>query len=238
MVYDPIKTTWLNPGIEYLFNDEIIEYDIRDAGFSLIKEFKLLPEIQIRELERMGKGFNRHVAIGKIQRDDKIFSKALNDRFADARRAFIAGNNISDSNIVSVKKDAIFTIGSVERLKFGIVEFDKKNSYSSYIRFSSVNNLELYYHNHTFDIKGMSDISVDKHRLWMLEFLQKIVPMIESKNISVKRYMMNFIDDYKSQRLDDEYYIEFNNLSSSYNPIFNYQKIIIPLMQIITREFD
>lgn len=238
MSYDPQKTTWLNPGIEYLFNDEIIEYDIRDAGFSLIKEFKLLAPDKIQELERMGKGFNRHVAIGKLQRDDKEFSKLLNDRFADARRVFISTNNIIDSDIVSVKKDAIFTIGSVKRLKFGIVEFDKKNIYSSYIRFTSINNLELYYHDNEFDIKGMSDLSVDKHRLWMLELLRKVIPMIETKNVSVKRYLMNFIEKYKSGQLDEEYYLEFNNLSASINPIFNYQKVLVPLFQIITREFD
>ena len=237
-MYDPQKTTWLNPMIEYLFNDEIIEYDIRDAGFSLIKEFKLLPSDKIMELERMGKGFNRHVAIGKLQRDDKEFSKALNDRFADARRTFINVNHISDNNIVSVKKDAIFLIGTVSKLKFGMVEFDNKNSYTSYVRFSHINNLELYYHDNEFDVKGMSDSSVDKHRLWMLEFLRKVFGMIETKDVKIKRYMMQFIDDYKSQNLDDEFYTEFNNLSASYNPIFNYQKIIIPLMQIISREFD
>ena len=43
-----------------------------------------------------------------MQRDDKNFSKALTDKFADARYQFIEANQISDTNIVSVKKDAIF----------------------------------------------------------------------------------------------------------------------------------
>lgn len=236
MGYDPQKTTWYNPNIEYIFNTEIIEYDIRDAGFSIIKEFKLLPDEKIRELERLPKGFERHVAVGKLQRDDKDFSKALTSKFAEARRALITTNNLTDADIISVKKDAIFVIGTVNRTKFGVVEFAMKNTYSSYIRFPDVNNLEIYYHDNDFDIKGMSDDSVNKHRLWMLEFLRKVIPMIENKDIRIKRCMMNFLDEYKSLSLDDEYYLEFNNLSAKTNPMFNYQKIIIPLMQIIARE--
>lgn len=236
MGYTPDKSLYYNPNIEYLFNNEIIEYDIRDAGFSIIKEFKLLPDEKIRELERLPKGFERHVAIGKLQRDDKVLSKALSNKFAEARMAFITTNNLNDSDILSVKKDAIFVIGTVQRTKFGVIEFMMKNSYSSYIRFSDVNNLEIYYHDNEFDIKGMSDDSVNKHRLWMLEFLRKIIPMIENKDIRIKRFMIKFLNEYKTLSLDDEYYLEFNNLSSKINPIFNYQKIIIPLMQIIARE--
>ena len=51
MSYNPSKTTWFNPDIEYLFNNEIIEYDMKDAGFNIIKQFKLLPDIKIKELE-------------------------------------------------------------------------------------------------------------------------------------------------------------------------------------------
>lgn len=236
MGYDPQKTTWFNPNIEYLFNDEIIEYDIKDAGFSLVKEFKLLPLEKIKELELLGKGIDRHIAIGKMQRDDKNFSKALTDKFAEARYQFIEANQISDTNIVSVKKDAIFVIGTVKHTQFGLIDFVDKNLYTSYIRFSDVNNLEIYYHDNDFDIKGMSDDSVNKHRLYMLEFLQKVIPMIENKDVRIKRFMMNFINDYKSQNLDEGYYLEFNNLSSNFNPMFNYQKIIVPIMQIIARE--
>lgn len=236
MGYDPQKTTWYNPSIEYLFNDEIIEYDMRDAGFTLVREFKLLPDDKIRELERMGKGLARHIEIGKLQRDNKEFSRALTDKFAETRHLFITCNNISDSNIVSVKKDAIFVIGTVPRTKFGLIEFAQKNTYSSYIRFSDVNNLEIYYNDIDIDIKGMSDDSKNKHRLWMLEFLQTVIPMIETKDVRIKRYMMRFLSQYKSFELDEEFYLEFNNLSSSINPLFNYQKIIIPIMQIISRE--
>ena len=34
--------TFINPNIVYTFNKEIIEYDLKEAGFSLTKEYNLL----------------------------------------------------------------------------------------------------------------------------------------------------------------------------------------------------
>ena len=38
------KTNYLNKNIDYLLNTDIREYDLKSAGLSLIKYFKLLPE--------------------------------------------------------------------------------------------------------------------------------------------------------------------------------------------------
>ena len=236
MDYRPQMTTWLNPDIEYLFNEEIIEYDIRDAGFSIIKEFKLLPKEKIQELELMGKGLNRHKAIGILQRDDKELSNQLLNRFADVRDIFVQANSLTSDDIISVKKDAFFTIKKCNRLKFGQVIFAEKNKYTSYLRFPNTHNVEIYYSSNGLDIKGIGDIGQNRHRLTMLEFLQNIIPRIETKDESVKRYLMNFIRRYKSNDLEEEYYLEFNNLSSTINPIYNYQNILIPLVQIILKE--
>lgn len=238
MGYNPSKSTWLNPDIEYLFNNEIIEYDIRDAGFSLIKQFKLLPDDKIRELTSLDKGFERHRAIGMLQRNNSELSKSLSDKFTEIRTIFIGANKLSDNNIISVKKDAIYTIGPCSKLKFGSIVFVAKNNYSSYIRFPNVNNIEIYYSSGTMDIKGIGDISLNKHRLYMMEFLRRTISMLELKDIRIKRWITNFIGDYKSGDLDDEFYLEFNNLSKDINPIYNYQNIIVPMVQIILREME
>ncbi len=228
----------MNPNIQYLFNEEIIEHDMRDAGFSLIKQYKLLPPEKIRELEALGKGDARHIAVGKLQGTDREFSKALSDKFAEMREIFIRMNELTDDRIVSVKKDAIYTIGQCKRLKFGGVVFAQKNTYTSYIRFDSIQNLEIYYSDEKVDVKGMGDQAVNRHRLYMLEFLQEMIKMIERKDRKAKRVMMKFVDEYKAHVLDEGYYLGFNNLSRAVNPLFNYQNIIVPLVQIITREID
>ena len=52
-MYQPNMTTYLNPDIEYLFDHPIYEYDMKNAGFSIINEFHLLSQDIIRDLSKM-----------------------------------------------------------------------------------------------------------------------------------------------------------------------------------------
>lgn len=236
MGYSPEQTTWMNPNIEYLFDDEIYEYDMQDGGFSLIKQFKLLSEDEIARLSRIQKGLARHIEVGKMQRDDKEFSERLSNAFIEARRAFISSNGISDNNIVSVKKDAIFTIGPVKRTKFGQVLFREKNRYTSYLRFSNIHNIEIYYDNGRMDFKQINDHCIDRHRIYTVEFLKKFIRLMENHDQGVKRFMMKSIMEYKSLSLDEEYYLEFNNKSTEINPLFNFREVYIPLLSVVNKE--
>lgn len=236
MLYNPSKTTWLNPNIEYLFDNEIIEYDMSDAGFSLIRQFQLLPPEKITELERMGKGKERHIAVGKLQGQDREFSQKLLDKFAEMRSIFIGENGLTDDRIISVKKDAFFTIGKCNKFRFGSIVFAAKNSYTSYIRFPEATNLEIYYGPGKFDVKGIGEIAVNRHRLYTLEFVQEVIKLLESHNEKARRMVMDFIMKYKNHELDEEYYVRLDNASRDIDLLYNYQKIIIPLLQIIIKE--
>jgi len=238
MPYNPNQTTWMNPNIEYLFDEDIYEYDIQDAGFSLIKQFQLLPEDEIKRLSRIEKGRPRHIEVGKLQRDNKAFSDSLGNAFADARRFFIQTNNLTDDRIISVKKDAIFTIGQVKRVKFGQVVFAPKNNYSSYLRFSNIHNMEIYYSDDGMDFKQINDDCVNRHRIYTVEFLKQFIKKMESKDPSVKRFIMNYIMKYKSLEMDEECYLEFNNKSTEINPLFNYREILIPLLLLVNKEIQ
>ena len=166
--YRPQQTTWLNKDIEYLFNEEIIEYDIRDAGFSIIKAFNLLPQQEIRRLETFEKGFPRHKEVDILLRNDLALSSALLNKFIQVREFFVNANEITSDQIISVKKDAFFVIGECKKRKFGIIEFIPKHTYSSYIRFHKADNIEIYYNDGVLDIKGIGDIGQNRHRLYMM----------------------------------------------------------------------
>jgi len=236
-MYNPQTSSWCNPNIEYLFNNEIIEYDMKDAGMNIIQHYNLLDQHLINQLLSLEK-MDRHINIGKLQKQDKDLSKALSEKFAEMRAMFISANNLSDNNIISVKKDAIYTIGPCYNLKFGKVEFTSKNIYSSYVRFVDNMNIEIYYSMKNIEVKGIGDSGVNRHRLYILSFINKIVSYIEMKDSSVKRFLKSFIDKYKRSELDDEYYVEFNNMSRELNPIYNYQKVIIPLVHITLKEME
>lgn len=236
-MYNPEKSNYFNPNIEFIFNSIIYEYDIKDAGFNIIQKFMLLPISKIRELQGYDK-IKRHIEIGKLMRDDKQLSINMSEKFTLVRREFIEANNISDSDIISVKKDAIFSIKECIKLHFDRIYFDIKNKYTSYIRYPNNNNLEIYYSTDKIDIKGMSDNAVNKHRLFMLQFIKSIIEMIEDKNPKIKRYLYNFINKYKAFELPEEYYLEFNNMSRNINSLFNYQNIIIPFVQLVIKEVE
>jgi hypothetical protein len=235
MGYTASRSTWINPNIEYLFNSEIIEYDMREAGFNIIQHYKLLSTDQIKSLKDLDK-VERYIAVGKLQGKDKDFSKALLNKFAEVRNVFISANDLTDNRIISVKKDAIYTIGPCGKIKFGKIEFVSKNQYSSYIRFTDNMNIEIYSKSDCIDIKGMGDSAINRHRLYMLEFIKSMISYLESKNSYIRRFLSEFIDRYKFGELDEEYYIEFNNLSKDYNPMYNFEKIVIPLTKITLRE--
>ena len=236
MAYNSHKQLWFNPNIEYIFDTTIIEYDIADAGFSIIKEYRLLPRQKIMELEMLGKGIERHIAIGKLQGSDKVFSSKFTEKFAEIRSVFVNSNDLTDNDILSVKKDAIFTTKKCYNVEFGNIRFVEKNVYSSYIRFSNINNIEIYYSNDLFDIKNIGESSANKHRLFMLDTIKSIISMIENKDQRVKRFINDFIKKYKSHQLDDEYYIKFDSASKDIDLLFNFKNVIIPLVTIICKE--
>lgn len=236
MNYLPEKSNWFNPKIEYLFNSLIYEYDIKNAGFSIIKEFNLLPSDEIIKLSSMEKTIQT-IEIGKIMGRNQLFSRQLLDHFSMIRKFFIDSNYITDNDIIAVKKDAIFSTKECSELKFGLVEFRIKNKYSSFIRFPCNNNLEIYYNDgYKLEVKGITESNLNKHRLYMLTFIQKMIKMIESKNSTVKNYFRNFLMDYKWFNLETDFYLKFNNLSDSIDPLFNYQQVLLPFAQIIIKE--
>lgn len=234
MRYKSQMSTWLNPDIEYLFNAEIIEYDVRDAGFSIIQQYHLLDKDTIMMLSKLTKQ-ERHIAVGKIQGRDKAFSQEFMKKFAEVRKVFLLTNDVDENEIISVKRDAFFLTRPCKRLQFGKVQFRPKSTYSSYLRFSNNHNIEIYYGD-GLEIKGMSDLAVGVHRLYLLEFIKTIINAIETQDLGIRRYLTKFISDYKAHRLDDGYYVEFNNISAVENPVFNYQHLIVPLVSLVLKE--
>lgn len=216
---------YLNPNIFYLFNKCITEYDMQEAGFSLIQEFGLLPDKVIKELKTYGKD-NRKKKIGIIRRDDKKFSQDLNDAFQAARQLFFEENNLSDENIISIKKDAIITTENCKVTKLGkYVNFRPKHQYTSYIMIKPNKDyhnkegiykpLELYYSPYEFDVKGISTENLELHEDYMCKFLKMFFKKMETEEPRIViEFTRRFIDRYKRKELEVGYYRNFNSKSS------------------------
>lgn len=242
---------FVNPNIPFLFNTEIIEYDMRNGGFSITKEFGLLPEEKIKELDKMNKE-ERKVALGKIQRSNPSYKEATKVGFRDARQLFFELNELEDSDIISVKKDAIFTTKHVKTTKVGkYIEFRPKNWYTSYIQLRK--NLELYYNPNQIDVKGIRDDLLKYHENYLLKTIKMFFHKMETEDhVTVIEYMKRFIDKYKRRELEAGYYRQFDNKSElvflegrseeyleNYDDIkadlditYNYFEVLLKLIQI------
>lgn len=201
--------TFINDNIFYLFNKTIYEYDIKNAGYNLSRAYKLLPEDKLEELGRLKKE-RRTIEIGKLQRNDKDYKERLIKAFEEARRMFFEANNLQSDEIISIKKDAIFTTKYCEFQQFlDYIEFRPKNEYSSYIRLNR--KIELYYSQDKLDIKGLSDETIQYHKDYMIHFIKLFFHKMETEDTAtILGFMRRFIDRYKRRELPIGYYRRFD----------------------------
>lgn len=210
-----LRDLWKNTNVPYLFNRVITEYDMERAGLNLIREYQLLPAETIKKLESLGK-HDCDVAIGTIQRKDKVFAKHLTDAFAIARKEFYNANGLEEEHIISIKKDAIFTSKECNRQRIGKhINFRSKHQYSSYMKIGRSPELELLYQYPTIEVKGMSDEAKELHKDGFLKFLVTFFHKAETEpGDRILRYLRTMIDRYKELSLPMDYYREFNSRSS------------------------
>ena len=252
-----MKDTYLNTEIEYLTNRSIIEYDLKSANTSLCKEYELLPSDEIEKIESLDKK-KRVVRIGLLQRKDKSFKEKLSASFIDIRKRFFEANHIEDKQILSIKKDAIFTIGEVEETDFGFCHFVEKNRYTSYLYIKNAfNRFEFYYSSDgKLDIKGLGDEAYALHKEYLISFFKQIFFHMENSSPqTLYRYLSRFATKYKKRELDIGYYREFTQNSifhlmdheetysdSQYIPYedrekhvdidYNFSQVIMPLVRM------
>ena len=225
-----MKPRWTNPTDLYI--GEIIEYDMSDGGFSIIKEENLLPASEIKRLEKLPKGFERNDAVGKLKYsknpDIRDTGKKLEKLFAKYRIMFASNNNVDISEIFSIKRDAVFLTRYADQLEFGnYIIFKEKHKYDIYFLLGQnelVTNFEsrhrtyeIYYDTFTGDIaiKGISDEKIEKyHTSGILSVIKKYLRYVSRFDYQgATKYIVGVIDDYKFHRLPIDCYREFNDES-------------------------
>jgi hypothetical protein len=200
------KTNYLNKEIVYLKNTTISEYDIRSAGFTVIKFKKLLPPEEIAELEKIDKE-RRNILIGKRILSYPKISEEIINTLAEIRKNFVVLNQIHEDEILSIKKDALYLIKKIPTvLNLDIFEFRAKEKYTSYCY---VNNKEFYYSSMTnkLDVKGLSEEVRNLQENYLLKDIKKIMSMAEKLTpdqlfLILKQYRSKYLN----RQLDKEAY--------------------------------
>lgn len=245
------RHNYLNRDILYLVSNEIIEYDMVSAGLSLSKKYKLLDKETLDYLDKLPKK-ELNVRMGLMQKYDRNFAKALSEAFREGRKLFFEANNLSLDNVLSIKKDAIFTTTYCDYLDFDEIQFAPKNIYSSYYYFSKY---EFYFNKQGIDVKGISNEFLPLHTEYMLGAIYDFMYLQETaKRERVIQFVKELSHHYKSLNLDIGYYRELNaeslfrlkhnvmenslgiqyvNDKSVILTNYNFNNYIIPMIQIL-----
>lgn len=214
------KTYYTNKYIEFLINTYIREYDIRRAGPTALLIGGCIDQNKYNylcSLDRM----QRQIQTGLLIRDNPKFDEVRKGVISNARKLFIEGNNIQDSDILSIKNDAVYVIGKTANITSfydDVLQFIPKNVYTSYYRY---NRTEMYYFGEhaigqeKIDIKNISDDNLIKHREFMLDFLMYIFDLAQTSNVQdVIQNIQSMLDKYINLELSLGYYREFNSRSA------------------------
>ena len=215
---------------DFAFNTSIFEYDIRSAGLSILAASGALPAEKVEELSKLDKT-NRVVTIGLMMRDDPQLSKIVTKGLQDARKQFIIQNKVEDGDIIMVKRDAIFCTKRCQQLEFGGVQFRIKTKWRSYMRLDRIE--FLFQDINRYQILGLGTTATDYHRDGWVKTLLTIMQKISDADRSAYTYTMNFIAKYRDDRLDERFYHMFRSNPTQVSNEYNYQHVIVPLIQIM-----
>lgn len=208
------KSRYTSP-IGCILNSRIVEYDIRKANISILSDYGILSESDYETFFRMD-GYNRKVAVGKMQLKNKEYSNILKEGLNASRKELFKFFNLDLHNIIAIHNDAIIFISDgsdigVDEFKIGHhTSFIKKNLYSSYYRLS---NCEFFYDfNPTnslevLEVKGLGEEAISLHRDYFLQLLNEIFYMANVYGVKYALQNMKTIyNAYKNLSYSLEYY--------------------------------
>lgn len=207
------KQLWTNDNIQFMFHENIMEYDMVAASLSVSKRFQLLDDALIEQLKLLPKK-ERTTRVGLLQRDDKIYSEKLLQGIRNIRKTFLEINGLDETNVLSLHSDAVL-FSSKKKIIANAdgVEFKKKGTWTSYIRY---NNIEMFYMDDKITFKGVNKNLLHEHTMGLIVYLRKIFGMIENYDDSIFKYLSKFQSQYLQDKLPEHYYLPFGKIGQSY----------------------
>lgn len=206
------KHNYLNKEIDFINNASIIEYDMKNAGLSIIYHNNILSKKDYDYLMSLDK-LEKNVKVGKFLRDNPDINNFLMEEFINIREIFFDLNSIKEEEVLSIKKDSITLINKFPNYLIidDFYEFRNKGSYKSYI---NINNKEHYLDNsnNLLITKGYSQEIKDSHNKYLFNFIKKCLKYkIINNEDQLFEYCIKFKDDFIKFNLNKEYYLDIIN---------------------------
>lgn len=214
-----------------LISGRIVEYDIKAANISCLKQTGYISEEDYNYLSSLPKK-EREIEIGlRIKQDPKVYTN-IQKGIKWAKEQLIVSNNIQEDQIVRVANDAIYinTLADLPILKFGeYIQFVPKSISTIYINLNKTIVLLNFHQNGNIsvDVKGISDNYIPLHENYIINAIVTCIVYIERSSVQEAIYYLSELcQQYVSYQLPIGYYREFNsfscyrikNIFGQYNP--------------------
>jgi len=205
------RSNWTVPET-VIFGVPITEYDMADAGMTVIREEQLLEPARIDWLASLPKG-PRAVAVGKLNREVKGIMSTITAGIKARIKEFCDVNKVGADRVVSIKRDAVFLAGApVQNLNpGGITKFRRKGSYTAFARLGVV---EIYCTPRTgaATVKGLRDGGPELHAEFTTRFVVDILGLLEGREgrRGAAATIQQFREDYLARRVPAGFFRELN----------------------------
>lgn len=207
---------YISPYIDFVISGIITEYDISKANANILLSMGIITK-ELRDYYIALPREQRQIYLGILIRDNKDANRALKEGFIKYRKAFFEANNISDNEVVNIRKDAIYLLNKRASVTVfdQYIEFKASNEYTSYYNISK--SLQIFYlhdivnRREIMDLKGISDDMKHYHADYMIDFFQVLFTIAQTEPIEeVIRVLSFFYNNYINLNLEVGYYRELN----------------------------
>lgn len=214
----------ISQNINYLspyryISGRIIEYDIKAANISCLREGNFITENDYHYLKSLPKQ-QREIEIGlRIKQDPKVYTN-IQKGIKWAKKELIKANNISSENIIRIANDAIYINSAVNLpiTNFGnYIEFIPKSVSNIYLNLNKTIILLRFENDGQIhvDVKGIGDEKIYLHENFMINAIVTAIIYLERSGVSeAVSYLSDFCMHYVRYELPIGFYREFNSISS------------------------
>lgn len=212
------KQTYLNSS-RYI-SGRIIEYDIKSANISVLRNKNIISQERYEYLKNLPK-INREIEIGLMEKNDINIYKEIQSGIIDSKIELVKFNKIDIDQIVRIANDAVYVNSDIDLkyTKFGeFIEFKQKSEYDVYCNLCNVLIFCKFLDsgNINIDIKGLdkTDRALTLHKDYMISVIISTIALLERSGIQFAiDYLSKICEKYIKKELDIGFYREFNTNS-------------------------
>lgn len=207
----------INPDFRYIISQYIREYDISKCNINMLLVDGVIDKELYDKLYNSDRMY-REVYVGNMIKNNKEIYKVISNGVIKYRNILFEANNVEESDILTIKNDAVFTVNKILDITTfdNYITFKNKETYTSFFK---ITNLELYYNINTdkLDVKGIKDDRLSKHQEF-IELLKTIIYLIEMGLLKDASNMINeYYYKYITCNIDIGFMRNFDNISAFFH---------------------